>query len=349
MCALVTVRAFDPTPPEWDRRVSGLPGATVFHSSAWLAHLQETQGGSILHAEIIVGDEPVGVFCGVALEKFPFRVVGSPLRGWWTVSMGPLLEVGHDLDDEIVGSLEAYLRRAGVDHVELAQPGLPETVMTRRGFVSEPFPTLWVPLADDEERMFAGVSSGCRNRIRKARKNGLVAVEATGPAVADGYYDQLVEVFARQGLSPTRSRETIRSMVRHLMDAGSIMAIQVKTGDGEVAATGLFPFDSRFAYYLGGASWQRYKHLAPNDLLHWEAMRRAAARGIPRYDMGGGWSQFKEKFGGERTIIHRWRKSYSPLAALARDTYRRLFRVRQVFRGRRARHRLGLESGEAVG
>jgi len=47
-------------------------------------------------------------------------------------------------------------------------------------------------------------------------KSGVTIEEAHDLAFADEYYEQLKEVFAKQGLVPTYTVERVRSLVKHV-------------------------------------------------------------------------------------------------------------------------------------
>lgn len=67
---------------------------------------------------------------------------------------------------------------------------------------------------------------------------------------------------------------------------------------------GIFPAANRTMYFWGGASWRAHQHLRPNQILHWAAMMYWKARGMTRYDMGGG-GDYKRQYGG-RQIAAPW-------------------------------------------
>jgi lipid II:glycine glycyltransferase (peptidoglycan interpeptide bridge formation enzyme) len=91
---------------------------------------------------------------------------------------------------------------------------------------------------------------------------------------------------------------------------------------GEIIATGLFPYDESCIYFWGGASWIKDRKWYPNELLHWKVMEFAVSRGIRAYNMCGGTSQFKNKFGGADVPYLTFSKSALPFLQMARNAYR---------------------------
>ena len=157
-----------------------------------------------------------------------------------------------------------------------------------------------INLYPDPEIMWRNISSKCRNRIRKARKNGLVVENCEDPAFIDEYYSQLKEVFTRQNLSPRHSIALIESLYRHLTP-NNLFTLRVKYGK-ETVATGLFIHDNHTVSSFGIASRTKYLHLCSNELLNWTVMTRAGTLGLRQFIIGHnyrlpkGISQFKKKF-----------------------------------------------------
>src|SRR6266496_3382750 len=81
----------------WDELIAPYPDRQVFHSQAWLDCLAASRGVTIRKWSIVDGSQVLGHFCAGQISKGPFRVLGSPLKGWGTKSMGPLLSEDTDL------------------------------------------------------------------------------------------------------------------------------------------------------------------------------------------------------------------------------------------------------------
>jgi hypothetical protein len=174
--------------------------------------------------------------------------------------------------------------------------------------------------------------TSARNRVRKAEREGLAVELTTDPAVVDEFFAQLGEVFGKQGMATPYGIERPRSLFRRLVPAGRLLAARVLHRE-EVVAAGLFPHDDRCIYFWGAGSWLKAQHLCPNELLHWTVIRRAVELGIATYNMCGGESQFKDKFGGADVPYHLYSRSLVPLLSPARRAYRRLHWWGMRFRG----------------
>ena len=140
------------------------------------------------------------------------------------------------------------------------------------------------------------MESACRRCIRKAEKSGVTVEEAGDLAFADEYYEQLKDVFAKQGKLPTYPVERVRVLMKHMLPTGRLLALRARDPEGRCIATGLYPGMNDMAFFWGNASWRSGQQWRPNDTLHWYALRYWKARGATRFDWGGG-GTYKRGYG----------------------------------------------------
>lgn len=325
---------YDPVP--WDAIVARHPEAEVFHGSGWLDYLQATQGAEPVIAEVRDSGRPVGYFVGGIVRRYGVRILGSPLRGWATMHMGFLLEPGFDRR-AAAGALPGFaFRKLGCVHIELADKGLGPEQMAGSAYVIEVGRTFVVDLTQSEEAILAGMRSTTRNYIRQASRKGLTAEVATDDAFADEYYLQLIEVFARQGLSTTYSVDRVRKLIEALEPSAGVLRMRVRSPEGRSIATAITVGRNDTAVLWGAAFERAYANLHPNELLHWEEMRYWRSKGMAHYDMGGG-GDYKAKFGGVEVPSYWLHQSRFRIFRLGRSAVRRVFRLRQIAKGRLAR------------
>jgi len=320
----------DMGPEAWDEAIKAFDSKCLFHQSVWLRFLEETQGAKTLRFKITDKGKTDGYFVGLVVRKGPLKILGSPLPGWTTDYMGPVVDKGFD-SEMFLDTLDEKCRNLGIHHIEMCNTVLPPDLMLAKGYVVEDYCTFTAPLFEDEKLMWDNLHSKCRYNIRKAYSNGLRVEACDAPAIVDEYYSELVDVFARQRLVPSYPVERVRSLFE-LLSPGSITALCVKHGD-KVIASGLFPYDDRSVYLFGAASWKKYQGLFPNELLYWTAMTISAKKGILQFDMCGDGS-FKHKFGAKMIPVHKYSKSYSFAARWGREAYRAAFRAKQSLNGR---------------
>jgi hypothetical protein len=308
-------------PANWDEVISHFHTKTLFHEGAWLDHVQTVHPqGRIVYYEIRDGGERLGFHCALRITRMMIPIHGSPLGGTGSNFMGPL--VNEDVDQqELVHALIRLFGPRHFLHLELSNPWLNRSVMEEAGFEVQEGVTHICRLPRKEDAAFASLSTEARNRVRKSAKNGVVVERTDDPAVVTHFFEQFREVYGKQGMITPFGESRPRSLFNHLMPAGRLLAMWARRGE-EVLATGLFPFDDRSIFFWGAASWLRHQHLCPNEALQWGVFQFAVENEIPIYNMCGGKSQFKNKFGGEDIPYLTYHKSALPLLKTARRLYR---------------------------
>ncbi len=316
--------------PNWDFTIGSYETKTLFHETCWLRFLERSQGAKIRGLKLLDERGAVaGYFCAGEVRKGFFRLLGSPLQGWTTYFMGPI--VNQIRTETLLSALERYYRDHRVDYVELANLALPDSAMRNAGYESEANLDFLITI-DTETAMWARLSKTLRNDIRRARNNKLRVERATDGEFVSQYYTQLEDVFARQGLVPTYGVAQVQALWDCLMPAGRLLALRVLEGD-EVIATGLFPFDERVIYGWGWAARVDKYVLRPYPLLLWSVICFALENKISSFNIGGG-PMFKAKFGGAEVVHARWFKVRSPLVRVSRRVYKRYAMTRQRILGR---------------
>jgi hypothetical protein len=313
----------------WDELVMAYPGYEIFHRQAWLDYLAASRGVSIRKWAVCKQGRRLGLFCGGELRKGPFRILGSPLKGWYTNSMGALLEADAD-PAEFLRALDTWAEREGIAMVEFEQNRFPEDVLAAAGFEPAEDLTYRVEL-DDEASMLKRLHKSRRYQVKKAQASALQAEICKTSEVADEFYDRFCATMRRKGVAPGFPRSHPRLLFEHLHGINRILGLRIRDSQGRLLSVGLFPFDNRTIYFWGGADSVEGRELFPNDFLHWSAMRLGLQRGLRCYDMSG-FGRFKSKFGGELVTLRRWHKAYWRSARWARKAYAFYLRQRLLAR-----------------
>jgi CelD/BcsL family acetyltransferase involved in cellulose biosynthesis len=242
-----------------------------------------------------------------------------------------------DRDVERREAAEALLRFAFDDlrciHVELADRALDAADMVGVGYEVGIGRSFLVDLRPSEASLFSAMRATTRNYIRQAERKGLEAEAAAGVEFADEFHAQLTEVFGRQGLVPTYGVERVRRLIRALEPAGQVLLLRIRSADGRSIATAISVGRNRTAVLWGAAFWRAESKLHPNDLLHWEAIRRWRERGVLQYDMGGG-GDYKAKYGGTEVASLAFHRSRWAALRFGRTALRTAVRARQIAAGR---------------
>ena len=191
----------------WDELIAPYEAAGVFHRNPWLEFLTATRSVEFRRWAIRENYRTVGYFCGAIQQKGPFRALGSPLTGWQTPFMGPI--VNHDVDwGAFLDALDVLAREERLAVTELGNHHLPESVMRTAGYEVKPSWTLLVRLTPgDQAAMWNGLHSKCRNQVRKAQRSGITIEETETPDIVDEYYEQYTAAMQKRGVAVQYPRE----------------------------------------------------------------------------------------------------------------------------------------------
>lgn len=306
----------DLTPQAWDAAVGSFKRKSLFHQSAWLSYMEARHRGRRLLLEIRDNGDTVGFFPAVVVQKGPFRLLGSPLKGSWTIHMGPVADALNT--KAFVPALERFCRDEGIAYAELASLWLDSQAMQEAGFTRFDDATYILPILSPDA-MWRRMKKNARSPVRQAQRYGLEAVTATAPTVMSEYYEQYQAVLARQHLPMDWPLEMFSALWEHLYPSGNLLVWRILYR-GKSVATNIFLLDESTIYWWANACWPDCYWLRANDFVQWEIMKFAAERGIRFYDLYGE-GQFKQKFGAQRVPLIRWYKTFSLPAKVAREMY----------------------------
>ena len=315
---------------DW-KRLDSFADRTVFQTREWLRFVGESQSAEPVVAELRQGNQILGYFSGLTFSKFGMKILGSSFPGWTTPYIGFNLVAGVSRR-EALEALETFAWE-GLKclHMEVSDPNFNDGD-GEGGFATEYYASYRTDLTRSEEELFNGMESACRRCIRKAEKSGLKIEEAHDLAFADEYYEQLKDVFAKQGLVPTYTVERVRSLVRNLEPGGNILLIRARDPEGKCVATGIYPGFNQIAEFWGNASFRAYQSLRPNEACHWYAMRYWKNRGVTIFDWGGE-GTYKEKYGCTPYRVPWFTKSRYQILGTLRNEARNMFARKQKLLG----------------
>lgn len=308
----------------WER-LDGMEDRSVFQTREWLDFIAETQQGKAVVTEIRDGSALAGYFSGVVVRKFGLKILGSSFPGWTTPYIGFNLLPGTITRAEAVSGLRKWaFSELGCVHLEVSDWYFRQEATTSCELDTTAYEGYESDLTRSEDDLFAAMESACRRCIRKAEKSGVTIEHVTDLSFADEYYDQLKDVFAKQGRVPTYGVERVRSLIKHLSPSDRILLLRARDPDGNAIASGIYPGMNELAFFWGNASWRSGQQWRPNEALHWYAMKYWKNRGVRYFDWGGGGS-YKEKYGVTPISIPWFYKSKYRLMTVARNELRDLY------------------------
>jgi hypothetical protein len=296
----------------------------VFQTRSWLNFLCASQRGEIVVAEIKEGSELIGYFSGVLVRKAGFPILGSSFPGWATPYIGFNLLPGYSRASVLPAFESWAFRELNCFHFEISDLHFAPGDWNDLHIAATSYETYQSDLRRSEDELFGAMSSACRRCIRKAEKSGVVVEEASDSQFAEEYYEQLRDVFAKQGKTPTYSLDRVRLLIQHVQPSGNLLLLRARSADGVCIGTGIYPGFNKAAEFWGNASWRQHQHLRPNETLHWYAMRYWKRRGAEIFDWGGG-GEYKEKYGVSPLVVPWFYKSKYKWMTTTRDSLRSLY------------------------
>jgi CelD/BcsL family acetyltransferase involved in cellulose biosynthesis len=288
--------------PRWLEFLGGVTAARPYHHPAWTRALSETYGFEPFVAALGPAEGPL-------TAGIPFVPLGGRLRGkrWvalpFTDALEPLSSNGTS-PAELATLVGSAAEAAGVSSIEIrGSLSAPSGHETTRGV--EHLLTL-----SDPDTLFAGFQSQVRRNIRKAEKSGLTVRVADDPRdLTHAYFDLHAETRRRLGV-PTQPRRLFEAIWRHMVDPG-LASVLLAYHEGQPVAGAVFLEWKGRVVYKFGASAQRSWPLRPNNLIFWDAIRRACEGGARELDFGrtdladDGLRSFKSSWGAvEHPLVY---------------------------------------------
>lgn len=277
---------------EWQAYVESAPGASRYHALEWREISQRSFGHRSWYLMVRDGGRVRGVL--------PIVEIKSALFGHFFVSL-PFLDSGGILADTpdcemaLATTAAALAMKRGARHIELRQrsasPGL-----TNAGWaVRQHKAALVIDLRPDRERIWSGLSSRLRGKVRKAEKSG--AVFSVEGVEALGEFYRVFGLNMRNLGTPVYSPDFFRNIFRSAKDA-ALLLVRL---EGRAVAGAL-------ALRCGGRielPWicSDYAHASRhvNEFLYWNAITWACQAGAEELDLGrcsvdSGTYRFKEQW-----------------------------------------------------
>ena len=263
---------------EWDAFVERTPGAALGHAAAWAAILRESDR---ITPHYLAARDASGALAGV-LPLVCFRT----LRGRRELVSLPFLDTGGVLAIDgaaercLLDGAHALARDLGADALELRQ-----LAPLREGPAApaQDRIDLVLPLTGDEEAQWKALGAKVRNQTRKAMQSGLSAatVGSAHARVADFFAPFAINM--RDLGSPPHARRFYEVAADVFGERLSIHLALLN----DRSVGGLVAIDYAGAVTVPWASTLREERArCPNNLIYWDAIRWAIARGAREFDFG---------------------------------------------------------------
>lgn len=275
------------------------PHKALFTTKDWFSFLIRYAHIKPIIVEISGGGNVLGYFYAGEIKKFGIKILASPFGGWGTCWMG------FDLADgcnkfEIVGPLWDFLsKRLHYYYAEITDRDFSLEEAEKYGYSCVTASTLELRIDRTDEELFKVFKTDCRNFIRQFERRG-ATIEIAEPdhKFVSEYYDQMIDVFAKQGLTPPNGPDKYDDLFATLGDTGKLLCLRVRSPEGDSIASSIFLGFNEKCYYWAGSSYREHQHYRPNEYMIWTAIKYWRDRGCKIMDMVGD-RDYKHKFGPE--------------------------------------------------
>ncbi len=336
----------DPAAVCWDI-LDAYPDRIFSQRRAWLEFVAEISGGRIVIAALKDAGEIRGYFSGILFRRLGLQILGSPFKGWTTTYMGFNLSEGVSRIEALKALRAFAFEDLGCVHLEVLDRHLTMQDVAELELDVTSEPTFVTPLDRSEEEIFAGMKSACRRCIRKAERNGLIIEEASPEGFASEYHEQLIDVFAKQKLTPPYSREYVQNLIDRIYPSGDALLLRAVTSDGERIASAIYFGHGDHSLFWGNGSFRSHQIHRPNEALHWYALKYWKRRGVRFHDWCGP-NQYKVKFGPQPLDVPRIRMSRHRAIKWGRDAALHLYTLPRAIRRNRFTAKLAQDKAAAT-
>lgn len=282
------------------QNIEACQDAVVFKTKAWMEFLESAYGVEPFVVEISLRETIIGWFVGGRFRRFGFTIIGSPFEGWTTSYQGISVvnEISRSERVAIYKELSTYCLKKYCLMIQFTDWNLDFDDVNGTFKYLDKNESYWLDITPDADTLFKSFSrSSAQYSIHRAEKLGVVVKRPDDIAsYAREYYNQLMDVFAKQGLKPTYSEKTVFEMFKALDRDNKLVMLEALHPDTkEPIACIIFLMHNKMAFYWGASSYRTYQKMRPNELLMFEAIKKIKEEGCEILEMEG-IRPYKEKY-----------------------------------------------------
>lgn len=282
---------------QWDRYVTSKCQSSNYHRWIWGEVVNRTYGHDFYRLAAMENGTVRGVLplCFVKSLAFGNVLISMPF-----FSYGGVVADDACIGDQLLSSAIKLAQKVGAGHIELRQGSvMPSSWSSQAHKV-----TMEVRLPATTDDLWKDQSSGIRNKIRNAKKNGL-RVEWNGLEAVETFY-RVFSTNMRNLGTPVYPRSWFANICASLPEETRF--VTVWDGNQAVASGIVTSFrDAVELPWSGSLPESRKKYSAL--LMYWSVLEWALMKGYTRVDLGrctpgGGTYEFKRHFGCIESPLH---------------------------------------------
>lgn len=281
----------------WDAFVKGHPQSTHYHEWVWREVIEETFGHQGFY---LAAADQSGIQGVLPLVQMKSRLFGRSLVSVPFSSYGGILTESAPARDALVEEAQRLARELGVEHIEMRQGASLEVPWHD----STAKLTMEVSLPAKVDLLWNGLSSGMRNKVRNARKQGL-RVEWGKGEQAETFY----RIFARNMRdlgTPVYPRAWFENLARRMKEHVHFVTLW---DESEAVAAGLVIVHGGIAEFPWSSALRESRKKYSAVLMYWELLEWAINNGFHTVDFGrssagSGTHEFKRHWGAKERPLH---------------------------------------------
>jgi FemAB-related protein (PEP-CTERM system-associated) len=259
----------------WDRWLCSCPGATPFHTTAWIRALERGFG----YTSRSIYAERDGEITGILpLFLVTNWVLGRCLMSTPFADYGGICAVDQESSDALLECAKQIAFYERVDFLELRyrsyelQPGfVPKRLYV--GFSCE--------LGSDPGAELSKLPRDTRYMIRKGEKAGL-ELQSGASRLVDPFYALFATSWRRLG-TPVLPKEWLHILIDEFGDSLDLKLVYHE-GSAIAGVLSLSCGDALFPHYAGAS--HEANRFAANNFMYWELIKEAIGKGMRRFDFG---------------------------------------------------------------
>ncbi|MFY9560021.1 MAG: GNAT family N-acetyltransferase [Terriglobales bacterium] len=300
----------------WEQFLQTHPGASVFHTPAWLNALRVTYRYEPVVFTTSAPSYPINdgvAFCRVQSWLTGSRLVSVPFAD----HCQPLFNANED-GSSLAASLPKLVEQEHCDYIEVRLLTAEALGPTHNGLArSATFLYHALDLRPPLPALFDRLHKSCfQRRIRRAEKEGLTYAEGTSDSLLRQFYSLLVLTRRRHGVPPQPL-----AWFQNLRDCfGDAIKIRMASKDGRPIASILTLRYKATVVYKYGCSDATFHRFGAMPFVFWQTIQRAKAEGATEFDLGrsdvddSGLIAFKNHLGAAATPLSYYRYPASSAA-----------------------------------
>ncbi|HVP24383.1 MAG TPA: GNAT family N-acetyltransferase [Methanomicrobiales archaeon] len=282
---------------EWDDLNANSPDGTVFHRWKWLRIAEKYAGGARLFPLVSTeGEEMTGIF-PVFLRTVPLmRLLFSPPPRLAIRFLGPVLGAGTRQKSSRREQNRMEMQRVAMEYITTAlrpdysliahSPSMIDVRTFRwMGYTNDTMFDYIADIREGPDQLWKDLRGTQRTDLRKALKIGM-SIRTGGVQELRAIYDLLVQRYREQGKSVNVPEPYLTELLREFPESIKVFAVEyggrIVTGSIELELT-----RDEMTSWIGNPKPSQAISPSPNELLNWETLKDAAARGYTWYSILG--------------------------------------------------------------